>query len=161
MNFPNLVLESKSVVSVSRYSYFLNKTTEIATSWENRKNSIFNICIFFDWFLLILVENDLKWNFKWKKVKTSTFQFFRFSQEVAILVVLLWESSCILTQKRSISIPRPDLESTLNSTMSLKHENTIWDHYSGLRWPQSRQKVKNLQLGSKVSFVENQISRFF
>ncbi len=61
-----------------------HKTTEIATSWENWKNSIFNICIFFDWFRLILVENDLKWNFKWKKVKTSTFQFFRFSQEVAI-----------------------------------------------------------------------------
>ncbi len=35
----------------------------------------------------------------------------------------------------------------------------IWEHYSGLRRPQSRSKVKNLQLGSNVRFVENPLSR--
>jgi hypothetical protein len=35
------------------------------------------------------------------------------------MLVLWWESSCILTQKRPISIPRPDLESSLDSTQRL------------------------------------------
>jgi hypothetical protein len=40
------------------------KTSKIATSRKKRKKIIFNICILFDWFLLILVDNDFKWNFQ-------------------------------------------------------------------------------------------------
>jgi hypothetical protein len=39
-----------------------------------------------------------------------------------------------------------------------KEVNKIWEQLSGLRRLRSRQKVKNLQLGSNVRFVENQIS---
>ncbi len=35
----------------------------------------------------------------------------------------------------------------------------IWEHYSGLRTPQSRSKMKNHRPKSNVRFVENQISR--
>ncbi len=56
------------------------KTTEIAISWANRKRLIFNIFIFLDCFLLMLVENCLKWNFQWKKVKI--FNFFDFFEKL-------------------------------------------------------------------------------
>jgi hypothetical protein len=35
----------------------------------------------------------------------------------------------------------------------------IWEHYSGLRTPRSRPKVKNHRPKSNVRYVENQISR--
>ncbi len=76
-----------------------HKTTEIAISWANRKKLIFNIFIFLDCFLLILVENCLKWNFQWKNVKISKFQFFRFFRKVAILLVLRWKNGYISWRK--------------------------------------------------------------
>ncbi len=58
-----------------------------------------------------------------------------------------------------IPIPRPDLERILKSLKMIKQVNRIWEQLSGLRRPRSRQKVKNLKLGSNVRFVEIPISR--
>ncbi len=65
--------------------------------------------------------------------------------------ILQWESSCISARNWPISIPRPDLESILNSIIRFMTQKYNLGHYSGLR---SRPKVKNLQLGSNVRFVK-------
>jgi hypothetical protein len=160
MFFPNLVLESELVFGLRQDTASFSSKNQQNHDFSEKSNFFLNICIFFDWFLLILVKNDLKWNFQWKKVKMSNFKFFRFFRKVVILLVLRWESSCILTQKWPISTPRPDLESSLNSIMrSITKRYNLIGSFSGLRWPRSRLNVKNLQLGSNVSFVENQILR--
>ncbi len=84
MYFQKLILESKFVVFASRYSYFLIlKPVKSRLLGKNEIFFFFNICILFDWFLFILVENDFKWNFQWKKVKISNFISFSKSWDFA------------------------------------------------------------------------------
>jgi hypothetical protein len=115
---------------------------------EKSKNLNF---LYFHFFSKLIEISQKLWKF-------LEFNFFRFFREVAIPLVLRWETTYISAWNSPILIPRPGLERIL--LWGSEHGNMIWEHYSGLRWHRSRQKVKNLQLGSNVQFVKNQISRF-
>ncbi len=95
------------------------KTSKIASFRKNQKNQNFYIFTYFHWklyfgsFLIKINRNQSK------NIKKIIFKFFRFFQEVAILLVLRWESSGMSAQNLPISIPKPVLEKTLNFTMRL------------------------------------------
>ncbi len=121
MFFLNLVLEPKSVKSLSRYRYFViikpaksQLLRYVCLAIVKKKKKLFD-----DWFLLSLIKNDRKCDFQRKKFKFLIFIFFFLMFPRSVISLVLWWCNW------PISVLRPVLEITLDSTsrfITRKHD---------------------------------------